>query len=331
MHQVELGSARAAAALVVACAALPAAPTAAAQTYPNHSIRLIVPFPPGGQTDNVSRLLGNALSAKLGQQILVDNRSGASGTIGSAEAARAQPDGYTLLMGTASSHAIGPTFRPRLQYDAVKDFAPVIAIATGPMSISVHPSVPAHSLEQLIDVAKKHPGEFLYGTAGVGTINHVGGEIFKTAAGNLKIVHVPYKGAGPAVADLLGGQIPMTCSSLSSVLPHHRAGRVRTLAVLKEERSQSAPDIPTAAEAGLHDAIAYTFNMIFVPAGTPSSVIDRLSGTIQSIMADRSFTQGLIKLGADPILKSDPKMAAAMLRTEIARYKPVIQAFAAKQ
>jgi tripartite-type tricarboxylate transporter receptor subunit TctC len=142
---------------------------------------------------------------------------------------------------------------------------------------------------------------------------------------------VPYKGAGPAVADLMGGQIPMICSSLSSVIPHHRAGRVRTLAVLKEERSQGAPEIPTAAEAGLEGAIAYTFNMIFVPARTPSSVIDRLSATMQQIMADRAFTQTLIKLGVDPILDSNPKKAAAMLRTEIARYGPVIHALALKQ
>jgi tripartite-type tricarboxylate transporter receptor subunit TctC len=331
MHQVELGSTGVAAALIVACAALAAAPTAHAQDYPNRSIRLIVPFPPGGQTDNVSRQLGNALASKLGQQILIDNRSGASGTIGSTEAAHAQADGYTLLMGTASTHAINPTFMTSIAYNAVKDFSPVIALATGPMTISVHPSVPARSLQQLIEDAKANPDRYLYGTAGVGSINHLGGEIFKTRAGGLKIVHVPYKGAGPAVADLMGGQIPMICSSLSSVIPHHRSGRVRTLTVLKEERSQGAPEIPTAAEAGLEGAIAYTFNMIFVPAGTPSGVIDRLSGTMQEIMSDRTFTQALIKLGVDPILESDPKKAASMLRTEIARYRPVIHALALKR
>jgi tripartite-type tricarboxylate transporter receptor subunit TctC len=331
MHHVELVSLRAAASLVIACSALPAAHTAYADNYPERSIRLIVPFPPGGQTDNVSRQLANAISAHLRQQVVIDNRSGASGTIGSSEAARAQPDGYTLLMGTASSHAIGPTFMSGIPYDVLKDFAPVITIATGPMSISVHPSVPARSLEQLIADVKAKPGKYLYGTAGVGTINHLGGEIFKTRAGGLKIVHVPYKGAGPAVADLMGGQIPMICSSLSSVIPHHRSGRVRTLAVLKEERSQGAPEIPTAAEAGLENAIAYTFNMIFVPAGTTSGVIQRLSGAMKQIMSDRAFTQALVKLGVDPILDSDPQKSAAMLRTEIARYKPVIHALALKQ
>jgi tripartite-type tricarboxylate transporter receptor subunit TctC len=331
MHHVELASLRAAAVLAIACSTLATVQTAYADTYPERSIRLIVPFPPGGQTDNVSRQLGHALTSHLAQQVVIENRSGAAGTIGSTEAARAAPDGYTLLMGTASSHAINPTFMSKIAYDALTDFAPVIAIGTGPMTISVHPSVPARSLEQLIADAKARPGRYLYGTAGVGSINHLGGEIFKSRAGGLQIVHVPYKGAGPAVADLMGGQIPMICSSLSSVIPFHRAGRLRTLAVLKEERSQGAPEIPTAAEAGLENAIAYTFNMIFVPAGTPPAIIARLSGTMQKIMADRSFTQALVKLGVDPITDSDPKKAAAMLRTEIARYKPVIHALALKQ
>jgi tripartite-type tricarboxylate transporter receptor subunit TctC len=232
MHRVVPGLTRAASVLLSACAALSATLTAFAGSYPERSIRLIVPFPPGGQTDNVSRQLGAALTAALGQQVVVDNRAGAAGTIGSAEAARAQPDGYTLVMGTASSHAINPSFMSRIPYDAIRDFAPVIAVGTGPMTISVHPSVPARSLQQLIADVKAKPGKYLYGTAGVGSINHLGGEIFKAQAGHLEIVHVPYKGAGPAVADLIGGQIPITCSSLSSVIPHHRAGRLRTLTVL---------------------------------------------------------------------------------------------------
>ncbi|MCC6532509.1 MAG: tripartite tricarboxylate transporter substrate binding protein [Burkholderiales bacterium] len=331
MHQVASLSTRVATALALGCVALAAASTTRAQTYPERTIRLIVPFPPGGQTDNVSRVLGNALSVQLGQQVVIDNRAGAAGTIGSAEAARALPDGYTLLMGTASTHAINPSFMSRLPYDVVKDFAPVITLGTGPMTISVHPSVPARSLGQLIADAKTHPGRYLYGTAGVGTINHLGGEIFKSRAGGLDIVHVPYKGAGPAVNDLIGGQIPITCSSLSSVIAHHRSGRLRTLAVLKEERSVGAPEIPTAAEAGLDDAVAYTFNMIFVPAATPRGIVERLSTTMRQIAAERNFAQTMIKMGVDPIADSDPSKAAAMLRTEIARYKPVIHALALRQ
>jgi tripartite-type tricarboxylate transporter receptor subunit TctC len=326
MHHVRLGPARAAA-LAAACVLVSSFQPARADDYPTHPIRLIVPFPPGGQTDNVSRQLGNALTRLLHQQVVVDNRSGAAGTIGSTEAARADPDGYTLVMGTSSSHAINPSFKPNIPYDVLRDFAPVSAVGTGPMTINVHPSVPAHTLQQLIADAKAHPGKYSYGTSGVGSINHLGGEIFKAAAGHLEILHVPYKGAGPAVSDLVGGQIPMTCSSLSSVLPHHRAGRLRTLAVLEEERSQSAPDIPTATEAGV-DAIAYTFNMILAPARTPPAVIQRLSDTIGTIMADPAFQATLVKIGVDPITGSNPQKAAAMLRTEIARYKPVLHALA---
>ena len=330
MHQFEFGTARLAATLIAAYVALPFAATAQAENYPSRSIRLIVPFPPGGQTDNVSRLLGNAMTPLLGQQVVVDNRAGASGTIGSAEAARAEPDGYTIVMGTASSHAINPSFMSRIPYDAIRDFAAVIAVGTGPMTINVHPSVPARTLQQLISDVKGHPGRYLYGHAGVGSINHLGGEIFKTRAGGLEIVHVPYKGAGPAVADLIAGQIPMTCSSLSSVLPHHRAGRVRTLAVLKEERSVGAPDIPTAAEGGLDGAIAYTFNIILAPAKTPREIVDRLGSVIRQAMAGPGFTDTMIKMGVDPIQNSDPQKAAALLRTEIARYKPIIHALALK-
>lgn len=326
MHQVKFGPTSIAAAVLIAV--VPVAATVQADTYPSRSIRLIVPFPPGGQTDNVSRLIGNAITPLIGQQVVIDNRGGAAGTIGSAEAARADPDGYTIVMGTASTHAINPSFMSRIPYDAVRDFEPIIAVGTGPMTINVHPSVPARSLQDLIADARKHPGRYLYGHAGVGSINHLGGEIFKTRAGGLQIVHVPYKGAGPAVADLIGGQIPMTCSSLSSVLPHHRAGRVRTLAVLKEERSAGATDIPTASEAGVDGAIAYTFNIFLAPAKTPPEVINRLSTVIKQVMADSTFRNSMIKMGVDPILDSDPQKAAQLLRTEIARYKPIIHALA---
>jgi tripartite-type tricarboxylate transporter receptor subunit TctC len=330
MHQVRVASVRTACSLIVACAAPSGTFAASAADYPTRPIRFIVPFPPGGQTDNVGRLLATVLPPILGQQLVIDNRAGASGTIGTTEAARAEPDGYTLVMGTASSHAINPSFMKNIQYDVLKDFAPVNTVGTGPMSINVHPSVPARTLKQLIADIKSHPGKYFYGHAGMGTVNHLGAEIFKARAGGLEIVNVPYKGAGPAVVDLISGQIPMTCSSLSSVLPHHRSGRVRTLTVLKEERSQGAPDIPTAAEAGLDNAIAYTFNMILVPARTPRNIIERLNTAIHQVMSDRSFQENLIRIGVDPITDSDPQKSATMLRTELARYKPVIHALALK-
>jgi tripartite-type tricarboxylate transporter receptor subunit TctC len=325
MHSVKLSIGHVAASLMVAGVAQWGAGAAQAQDrYPDRPIRLIVPFSPGGQTDNVSRLIADAITPIVGQQIIVDNRAGAAGTIGSAEAARARPDGYTTLMGTTSTHAINPTMMASIKYDAVKDFTPIIVIATGPMTINVHPSVPARTLMQLVADVKSHPGEYSYGTAGVGSVNHLAGELFKAKAGNLEILHVPYKGAGPAVIDLVAGQIPMSSTSLSSVLPHHRNGRVRTLAVMKEGRSVSAPDIPTAVESGVPGAIAYTFNILFAPTGTPQAAIDTLKNALQKVMANHAFLDSLIRVGVDPVTNSDPDKAAAMLRAEINKWRPFI-------
>jgi tripartite-type tricarboxylate transporter receptor subunit TctC len=325
MHKVKLSIGYVAASLIVTGVAQWGAGAARAQEkYPERPIRLIVPFSPGGQTDNVSRRLGDAVSPILGQQIIIDNRAGAAGTIGSTEAARAKPDGYTILMATSSTHAINPTMMSRIQYDAVNDFAPVIAIATGPMTISVHPSVPVRTLMQLVADIKSRPGEYSYGGAGVGSVNHLAGELFKSKAGNLQIVFVPYKGAGPVVVDLIGGQIPMASTSLSSVLPHHRSGRLRTLAVMKEGRSVGAPDIPTAVEGGLPGAVAYTFNIVFAPAGTPRVAIDTLANALRKVMANHAFLDTLVKIGVDPVTDSSPEKAGVMLRAEIAKWRPLI-------
>jgi tripartite-type tricarboxylate transporter receptor subunit TctC len=325
MHNIKLSIGSVAASLIVAgVAQWGASPAQAEEKYPDRPIRLIVPFSPGGQTDNVSRRIGDAVSPLLGQQIIIDNRAGAAGTIGSTEAARAKPDGYTILMATTSTHAINPTMMSRIQYDAIEDFAPVIVIATGPMTISVHPSVPVRTLLQLVADVKSRPDQYSYGGAGVGSVNHLAGELFKARAGNLKILYVPYKGAGPAVVDLIGGQIPMASTSLSSVLPHHRSGRLRTLAVMKEGRSVGAPEIPTAIEGGVPGAVAYTFNIIFAPAGTPRAAIDTLANALQKVMAKQAFLDTLVKIGVDPVTDSSPEQAAAMLRTELAKWRPLI-------
>jgi tripartite-type tricarboxylate transporter receptor subunit TctC len=325
MHNIKLSIGSVAASLIVAgVAQWGASPAQAEEKYPDRPIRLIVPFSPGGQTDNVSRRIGDAVSPLLGQQIIIDNRAGAAGTIGSTEAARAKPDGYTILMATTSTHAINPTMMSRIQYDAIDDFAPVIVIATGPMTISVHPSVPVRTLLQLVADIKSRPDEYSYGGAGVGSVNHLAGELFKAKAGNLKVLYVPYKGAGPAVVDLIGGQIPMASTSLSSVLPHHRSGRLRTLAVMKEGRSVSAPEIPTAVESGVPGAVAYTFNIIFAPAGTPRAAIDTLANALKKVMANHAFLDTLVKIGVDPVTDSSPDQAATMLRAEIAKWRPVI-------
>ncbi len=292
--------------------------------FPDRAVRLIVPFPPGGQTDNVSRQLSVKIAPILGHQLIVDNRGGAAGTLGSAEVARAKPDGYTLLIATTSTHALSPIAMPNVPYDPVKDFAPITALGTGPIAVSVHPSVPARTLKQLVTDAKSNPGKYSYGSSGVASINNLAGELLKIRAGKLEILHVPYKGAGPALAELIGGQIPMSCTTLSGALPHHRSGRVRILAVMKEQRSGSAPDIPTTAEGGVSGAVAYTYNILLAPGGTPRSVVDYLSGAMATVMADRSFVEGLVKLGVDPITDSNPDKAAAMLKTEFDKWGPLI-------
>ena len=332
MHEISIRVSHVAATVAIAGTALLGAGTGHAQnSYPDRPIRLIVPFPPGGQTDNVSRQLDAALTPVLGQQLVIDNRGGASGTIGSAEAVRAKPDGYTLLMSTASTHAIMPNMMAKIPYDAVRDFVPIIVISTGPMTISVHPSVPVRNLKQLVADIKSKPDLYSYGTAGVGSVNHLGGELFKQRAGNLKVLHVPYKGAGPVMQELIGGQIPMACTSLSSVLPHHRSGRIRTLAVMKEERSVGAPEIPTTAEGGVPGAIAYTYNIVLAPAGTPRSAIDQLSNAMRKVMTNPSLIDSLVRLGVDPVKDSTPDKAAAMLKAELERWRPIIESLGLKQ
>lgn len=327
MHQVKSRFGRIAACITVAAAALAATQRAHAQeNYPDHPIRLIVPFPPGGQTDNVARQLGAKLGPLFDQQVIIDNRSGAAGTIGSGEAARAKPDGYTLLIATTSTHAINPTAMPNVPYDAVKDFSPITVVGTGPIAISVHPIVPARTLKELVASAKAHPGRYSYGSSGVASINNLAGELFKMRAGNLKILHVPYKGSGPSMQDLIGGQIEIVCSTLSAALPYHRQGRVRTLAVMKEERSLGAPDIPTTAEAGVPGVVAYTYNILLAPASTPRALVDQLSSAVAKVMSDRVFFDTLVKLGVDPIADSGPDKAATMIRTELAKWNPIIQA-----
>ena len=326
-HQVKFRIGRIAASLIVTgLASLGASAVEAQDKYPDHSIRLIVPFPPGGQTDNVSRQLGARIAPILGQQLIIDNRGGAAGTIGAGEVARAKPDGYTILIATTSTHAINPSAMPNVPYDVVKDFTPITVLGTGPIAISVHPIVPAITLQQLVAAAKARPGYYSYASSGVASINNLAGELFKMRAGNLNILHVPYKGAGPAMTDLIGGQIEITCSTLSAALPHHRNGRVRTLAVMKDQRSGSAPDIPTAIESGVPDAVAYTYNILMAPAGTPQGIIDHLSGAVTKVMSDRAFVDALVKIGVDPITESNPDKAAAMIRTELAKWGPIIQA-----
>jgi tripartite-type tricarboxylate transporter receptor subunit TctC len=314
-----LGSALAAASL---CAPTPAF---AQEKYPAKPIRLVIPFPPGGIMDTIGRQWADKVAPSLGT-IVIDNRSGAGGVVGAGEAARARPDGYTMLMGNTSTQIINPAAMRRPPYDPVKEFATIDIIALSATSILVHPSLPVRSLKALVSYARANSGKLSYGSAGAGTMTHLAGEMFKQRAGGLDIVHVPYKGVGPASADLLGGNIPiMTPHVNAQFLSWHRAGKLRILAVNAPARLKAAPDIPAAIEV-LPDLIAQLFSGVFAPAGTPAAIIERVSEVSRKALADRAFQQALIDSGSEPVLDSSPAKAQRLLEQERVRLLPVMKA-----
>src|SRR5262249_48351530 len=249
---------------------------AAAQDYPNRPITLVVPFPPGGSTTIVARIIADKLGDALGQQIVVDNRGGAGGTIATRAAAKTTPDGYTILLGYTGTLAIGPTLYPSAGYDPRKDFEPIGLIGHAPNSLVVHPSFPVHSVKELVDYARANPGTVNYGSAGVGTVSHVSGVYFANAAG-IQLTHIPYKGTGPELADLLGGHIPMAFAPILATHANIAEGKMRGLAVTSAKRSSLLPDVPTVAEAGISGFEASLYYGLVAPAGTPRPIVDRLN------------------------------------------------------
>ena len=296
--------------------------------YPERSIRLVVPFPPGGFTDIVSRRFAAQITPLLGQNIIVDNKGGAGGVIGTGEVARAKPDGYTLLMATSSTHAFNPLTMANLPYDPVKDFAPIALLATSASTVAVHPTV-AGSLPELIRRVRANPGKYSYGSSGTGGIVHLAGELFKKQAGGLDIVHVPYRGSGQSVQDLIAGQIPIAMIG-TSTLPYHRSGKLRILAVFSEKRSDLAPDIPTAIELGVPGMVAYTFNVLCAPTGTPKPIIDQLYQATMKVVGNEAFQKDLVRLGADLVTDSNPEKAAQFIKDEITKWAPIVKASGVK-
>lgn len=295
--------------------------------YPERPIRLVVPFAPGGETDLIGRMWAQRVAPHLAGTIVVENKAGAGGSVGSAEVARARPDGYTLLSGQTTTHVINPIAMTNPPYDPLKDFVPIAVISTTPTSILVHPAVPARNLQELIALVKASPGKFSFGSAGSGTITNLTGELFKIQAGGLDLQHVPYKGAGPGIQDLIAGHIPMFTPILSStVLAHHRGGRLRILAVNSDTRLKAAPDLPTSIESGMPGMRVQVFNAMFAPAGTPRAVIDALHQATVKAKADESFRTDLERAGAELVADSSPEKAAAFIRDEITRWTPIIKA-----
>jgi tripartite-type tricarboxylate transporter receptor subunit TctC len=306
-----------------------AATRASADDYPSHPITLVVPFPPGGNTNIMARIVADKMSEALGQQIVIDNRGGAGGTVATRQVARTAPhDGYTILLSYTGTLATGPSLYPNVGYDPRADFAPIGLISVTPTILVVHPSFPATTLEQLIAEAKAKPATIDYGSAGIGTVGHIAGELLQTLTG-IKLVHIPYKGTGPALTDLLGGHVSMMFTPIPAAIGHVRSGALRALAVTAAKRSELAPEIPTAAEAGLPELEAeLRFGMV-APAGTPRPIIERLNKELNAVLASPGVRQQLAAEGAEP-LPGTPEDYAAVIDREEAKWSKVVKASGAK-
>jgi len=309
------------AALLVLCAVSP--PLAHAQSYPNKTIRMIVPFPAGGATDIVARLVAQKLGEAVGQQVIVDNRGGAAGTIGSDLAAKSPPDGYTILIGTSSTHAIAQSLYAKLPYDSIRDFTPVIGIATATIVLSMHPSVPAKTVRELILLAKAKPDALSFASSGNGGVSHLVGEMFKAQAG-VQMLHIPYKGDAPALADLVGGQVSLEFGTALSFLPYIQSSRLKALAVTSLKRSLVMPDVPTVAESGLKGFEALQWFGVFAPAGTRAEVVTRLNSEIVKILHTADMRERLTKLASE-VMADTPDQFAAFQKAEIAKWAKVVK------
>ena len=297
----------------------------AQNSYPTKPVRLIVAFPPGGSTDIIARLVGQKLSERLGQQVIIDNRGGAGGTVGTEIAARANPDGYTLTMGTTSTHVIGPAAYTKLKYDPIKDFAPITLVASTPYLLVLNPGVKAASLKEFIALAKSQPGKLNYASAGTGSTTQLAMEMLKSAAG-IDIVHVPYNGNGPAGTAVLGGQVQALFGSMPAVLPHAKSGKVRPVAVGTAKRSSALPDVPTVAESGYPGFEASLWLGFFAPRGTPIAILNRLHGELVKIALSPEMKEQFERNGAETATNATSIDLERLVRSELDKYSKVIKA-----
>ena len=296
---------------------------ALAQDWPSKPLRFIAPNLPGGPTDILARLIGQKLAESLGQPVVIENRAGAAGNIGTEVAAKAPPDGYTLVTGNNATFGANVSLYKRLGFDPVKDFAPVILVATQPNILVVHPSLPVNSVRELIALAKARPGQLNYSGSGMGANAHLAAELFKSMTGT-SIVHIPYKSAAPALTDLIAGQTQLMFATALSVVPYIKANRVRALGVTTAKRSRSVPDVPTIAEAGVPGFEASTWHGVLVPAGTPVAIVDRLNAEINRTLQQADVRDRLAALGAE-IVGGTPKEFADHIQREIPKWAMVIK------
>ena len=296
--------------------------------WPSKPIRYIVPFAPGGTTDILARVVGEKLGSVLGQTIVVDNRPGQGGSAGAAELARAAPDGYTIGGGTISSHAINASLYDKLSYDPVTSFALITLYATQPNVLLLHPSVPATTLAEFIALLKANPDKYSFGSAGIGTSQHISGELFKTIAG-VKMQHVPYRGSGQMIPELLGGTLQVAVDNIATALPHMKAGKLRALAVTTAQRSGVAPEVPTMAELGLTGYELSSWQAVFAPAGTPPAIVERLYTEIAKILKLPDVSKRLGDLGLD-LSGMPPAQLAALVKADVPRLGKVVRDSGAK-
>ena len=295
---------------------------AAAAEFPERQVTLVIPFAAGGSTDVVGRIVADRMSRDLGQQVVVQNVGGAGGSLGAQQVAKADPDGYTILMATVATHALNPLILKQKPYDPVADFAPVSLLVLVPNVLAVNPELPVNSVQELIDLAKKEPGTLAYASSGNGTPLHLSGELFKSMAG-VDLTHIPYKGSGPALTDVLGNQVPIIFDNLPSASGHISSGKLRALGVTTAERAPSFPDVPAIAET-LPGYETYTWNALFAPAGTPPEAVARLNAAARAAMADPEVVKRMADFSAT-IVASSPEELAEHVKAEMAKWEPVVR------
>lgn len=294
----------------------------AADAYPSKPIKWVVPFPPGGAMDVIARTLGDKLSRSMKQPVIIENRPGAGGAIGSGVVAKAEPDGHTMMI-VSIGHAVNPSIYPKLAYDATRDFAPVSLVAIVPNVLVAHPAVKAGNVKELIALAKAQPGKLTYASAGNGTTVHLAAELFNSMAG-VDIMHVPYKGSAPAVTDLMGGQVNIMFDSVSSARPYIDAGKLKALAVTTSKRSSVLPNVPTVAESGLPGYELSGWYAVFVPGKTPKPIVDRLNAELVKALKETDVRARFTQIGAEPV-GSSPQELGATLKTETARWAKIVR------
>ncbi len=296
--------------------------------YPAKPVRFIAPFPPGGSTDLLARLVASKLSEAWGQQVIVENRGGAAGTIGVELAARAAPDGYTIVMGHVGTFGVNPTLYPKLSYDAVRDFAPITVLATVPNGMAVHPSLPVKTARDFVALARAKPGELLYASGGSGSASHLAGEYFKLLT-KINMVHVPYKGTGPAMVSMISGETTMTITGMTALMPHVKSGRLKLLGVATMKRLPIMPNIPTINESGAPGYDANQWYGVLTQAAVPRDIVMKLHAEIVKVLARADVKERLAADGAEAVANT-PEQFAAHIKSEIARWAPVVRASGAK-